>query len=425
MTVNNRFQLRLGRMPPEPRRRGLKPRLPMGSYSICVHPMLLICLVCGLCAGVAFAQGLAPPTNVTAKDTPNDDGKSITLTWDAAAEDSGITVYQILRGTTPETLAEIGALDSAAEIGAPDSAEKPTYVDASVETGIDYVYVVRAVSKTEVTEETADSEITAPVQATGQWFHTGKIPLFCAMLIFSAAIVGNIYYARSGKEIFVRRIPGLEAVDEALGRATEMGRSILYVLGLGGVSDPATIASMTILGQVARQTADYETPLRVPCNDPIVLHVVREMVKTAYLNEGRPDAYTEENIFFLTDSQFAYAAGVDGMMLREKPAAVFLQGTFYAESLILAETGNSIGAIQIAGTTSEHQLPFFIVACDYTLIGEELYAATAYLSKEPMFLGSLRGQDWGKVIIFVVLVLGLILEPLGVDWITWLLQKVN
>ena len=416
MTVNNRFQLRLGRMPPEPRRRGLKPRLPMGSYSICVHPMLLICLVCGLCAGVAFAQGLAPPTNVTAKDTPNDDGKSITLTWDAAAEDSGITVYQILRGTTPETLAEIGALDSA---------EKPTYVDATAETGIDYVYVVRAVSKTEATEETADSEITAPVQATGQWFHTGKIPLFCAMLIFSAAIVGNIYYARSGKEIFVRRIPGLEAVDEALGRATEMGRSILYVLGLGGVSDPATIASMTILGQVARQTADYETPLRVPCNDPIVLNVVREMVKTAYLNEGRPDAYTEENIFFLTDSQFAYAAGVDGMMLREKPAAVFLQGTFYAESLILAETGNSIGAIQIAGTTSEHQLPFFIVACDYTLIGEELYAATAYLSKEPMFLGSLRGQDWGKVIIFGVLVLGLVLEPLSVDWITWLLQQVN
>ncbi len=413
MTVNNRFQLRLGRMPPEPRRRGLKPRLPMGSYSICVHPMLLICLVCGLCAGVAFAQGLAPPTNVTAKDTPNDDGKSITLTWDAAAEDSGIIVYQILRGTTPETLAEIGALDSA---------EKPTYVDASVETGIDYVYVVRAVSETEAT---ADSTPTAPVKATAQWFHTGKIPLLLAMLIFSAAIVGNIYYARSGKEIFVRRIPGLEAVDEALGRATEMGRSILYVLGLGGVSDVATIASMAILSQVARRTADYETPLRVPCRDAIVLNVVREMVRTSYVNEGRPDAYNEDNIFFLTAGQFAYAAGVDGMIVREKPAAIFLQGTFYAESLLLAETGNSIGAIQIAGTTSEHQLPFFIAACDYTLIGEELYAASAYLSKEPMLLGSLSGQDWGKVVIFAALVTGVLLELLGVPWITTFLQGAN
>ena len=245
------------------------------------------------------------------------------------------------------------------------------------------------------------------------------------MLLFSAAILWNIYDARSGKEVFVRRIPGLEAVDEAIGRATEMGRSILYVLGLGSVDNVATIASMTILGQVARRTADYETPLRVPCNDPIVLNVVREMVKASYLDEGRPDAYNEENIFFLTGEQFAYAAGVDGMMLREKPAAVFLQGTFYAESLLMAETGNSIGAIQIAGTDSEHQLPFFIAACDYTLIGEELYAATAYLSKDPMFLGSLRGQDWGKVVIFAAIVIGIILELSGVNWITSLLQRVN
>ncbi len=376
--------------------------------------LILACFVFCLCAGVAFAQGLAPPTNVTAKDTPNDDGKSITLTWDAAAEDSGgITNYKILRGTTPETLEEIGDTKTTTTT---------TYVDSSVETGTDYVYLVRAVGET---GETADSVPTAPVQATGQWFHTGKIPLFCAMLLFCAAIVGNIYYAQSGKEIFVRRIPGLEAVDEAIGRATEMGRSILYVLGMGAVDDVATIASMTILGQVARRTADYETPLRVPCRDPIVLNVVREMVKTAYLNEGRPDAYNEDNIFFLTQDQFAYAAGVDGMMIREKPAAIFLQGTFFAESLILAETGNSIGAIQIAGTDAEHQLPFLIAACDYTLIGEELYAASAYLSREPRLLGSLRGQDWGKLVIFVALVMGILLEPFGINWITALLQRVN
>ncbi|MDE0556637.1 MAG: hypothetical protein OXI24_20690, partial [Candidatus Poribacteria bacterium] len=115
---------------------------------------------------------------------------------------------------------------------------------------------------------------------------------------------------------------------------------------------------------------------------------------------------------------------VDGMMIREKPAAVFLQGQFYAESLLMAETGNSIGAIQIAGTDSEHQLPFFIAACDYTLIGEELYAATAYLSREPMLLGSLRGQDWGKLLIFALIVLGVVLELAGVNWITTLLQRV-
>ena len=374
---------------------------------------IVVCVVLCVSVSIAFSQGLVPPSNVTAVNTPNDDGSRITIKWDAAPEDSGISGYQILRRIAGGGLEEIGGLLPAGTT---------SYVDSTIEKGSAYAYIVRAVTETEAT---VVSEETAPAKGTGEWFHTGKIPLFIAMLLFSAAILWNIYYARSGKEIFIRRIPGLEAVDEAIGRATEMGRSILYVLGLGSVDNVATIASMTILGQVARRTADYETPLRVPCNDPIVLNVVREMVKASYLDEGRPDAYNEENIFFLTGEQFAYAAGVDGMMLREKPAAVFLQGTFYAESLLMAETGNSIGAIQIAGTDSEHQLPFFIAACDYTLIGEELYAATAYLSKDPMFLGSLRGQDWGKVVIFAAIVIGIILELSGVNWITSLLQRVN
>ena len=362
---------------------------------------------------------------MVAKDTPNDDGSSITVTWDVPEEGSGIVGYNILSSIDGAEYNKLGE-----QLKLEDVIDQKTnlckyvdkYEDSTVSRLNTFTYIIQAVNET---GDTTDSQPTDTVSAIAQFFHTGKIPLFLAMLLFSVAIVGNIYYAKSGKDVFVRRIPGLEAVDEAIGRATEMGRSILYVLGLGGVSDVATIASMTILGQVARRTADYETPLRVPCRDPIVLNVVREMVKTSYLDEGRPDAYNEDNVFFLTQSQFAYAAGVDGMMLREKPAAIFLQGSFYAESLILAETGNSIGAIQIAGTDKEAQLPFFITACDYTLIGEELYAASAYLSREPMLLGSLRGQDWGKLFIFGLIVLGVILELSGIDWITTLLQKVE
>lgn len=371
------------------------------------------CVVLFLCGTYVFSQEPIAPTNVTAIDTPNDDGSSITVTWDAAPEDSGITKYEILRNTDggefevlPAELNEKAAL----------------YKDSKVMKGKTHSYIVRAVYDNGTS---VDAMQTTGVRARGQWYHTGKTALFLAMLLFSAAIVWNIYHARSGKDVFIRRIPGLEAVEEAIGRATEMGRSILYILGLGGVDNVATIASMTILGQVARRTADYETTLRVPCNDPIVLNVVREMVKTSYLDEGRPDAYNEDDIFFLTTDQFAYAAGVDGMMIREKPAAVFLQGTFFAESLLMAETGNSIGAIQIAGTDSEHQLPFFIAACDYTLIGEELYAASAYLSREPMLLGSLKGQDWGKLLIFAAIILGVSLEFFGFNWITTLLQSVR
>jgi hypothetical protein len=156
----------------------------------------------------------------------------------------------------------------------------------------------------------------------------------------------------------------------------------------------------------------------VPAFDPVVLTVSQEVVRNAYIEAGRPDAYRADNIYFVTDQQFSYTASVCGLIVRERPAAIFLLGSFYAESLMLAETGASTGAIQIAGTDQQAQLPFFITACDYTLIGEELYAASAYLSREPMLLGSLKGQDAGKAFLLLVILLGALLSSFGLEAFT-------
>jgi len=148
-------------------------------------------------------------------------------------------------------------------------------------------------------------------------------------------------------------------------------------------------------------------------------------VKNAYLEAGRPDAYREDSIYFLTDQQFSYVASVCGIMVRERPAANFMLGYFYAESLVLAETGFTTGAIQIAGTDALAQLPFFITTCDYTLIGEELYAASAYLSREPMLLGSLKGQDVGKAFVMLVIIVGSILATFGINWVVHMLTPLT
>ena len=165
-------------------------------------------------------------------------------------------------------------------------------------------------------------------------------------------------------------------------------------------------------------TAKYEADLHVPVASPIVMETAKESCKESYLKSGRPDLYKEDMVHYVTDDQFAYAAGVNGIMLREKPAAVFYQGRFYAESLILAETGNSIDAIQIAGTGSASQIPFFVTACDYTLIGEEFFAASAYLSKKAELIGSIKGQDMIKLICMIsigLVVLVTILNAVGVS----------
>jgi len=116
---------------------------------------------------------------------------------------------------------------------------------------------------------------------------------------------------------------------------------------------------------------------------------------------------------YVAGEQFAFTANVNGYMMRERPAANIYMGAFFAESLLLAETGNAAGSIQISGTAEPAQLPFFIAACDYTLMGEELYAASAYLSREPIMTGGLKGQDFMKMLIVICILIGVILVSLG------------
>jgi hypothetical protein len=246
-----------------------------------------------------------------------------------------------------------------------------------------------------------------PVRPEGEWFKSEYAAILTLSLLICAIVIATIYATRGrAEDVYIRPIAGLEAVNDAIGRATEMGKPIVYVSGLSGIGSISTIASMLILGHLSRRSAAYETEILVPCNDPLVMTTEREIVRQAYTEAGKPDAYQPDNIFFLTDSQFGYVAAVDGIMLREEPAACFYMGYFFAEALILAETGNETGAIQIAGTDADTQLPFFITACDYTLMGEELYAASAYLSRQPLLVAQLRGQDIAKSIIAAALVVG-------------------
>ena len=248
----------------------------------------------------------------------------------------------------------------------------------------------------------------ASATAAENFFNWAKANNFVIGTVFSLIILGGIILAQK-RDLFIRRIAGLEALDEALGRATEMGKPVLFAHGLASMGSVSTIAAINVLSRVANRTAEFNTELRVANNDPVVLAVSREVVKESYLNAGRPDAYSEDMVFMVATEQFSYAAALDGMMVRDRPATNILMGYFFAESLLLAETGASIGAIQIAGTDSYTQLPFFITTCDYTLMGEELYAASAYLSREPKLLGSLKGQDIGKAVLLIAMILGTLL----------------
>lgn len=232
------------------------------------------------------------------------------------------------------------------------------------------------------------------------------------ILVLIIPVLLAIAWEKKGKRINVRRIAGIDAVDDAIGRTVELGRPVSFTSGLTGIQ-PLLYACLGVLRHVARKAAIFGSQLFVPCSDPEALVLTEATLQNAYRSVNRFSDYNPTTLRFLSEEQFAFASGYMGLISRENVGATFLFGSFAAESLILAEAGQQVGAVQVAATTSSQQVPFFLTACDYTLIGEELYAAGAYLSDDPVQTGSLRGQDIGKAIILVVLVIGILFATLS------------
>lgn len=353
-------------------------------------------------------------TNVRAEDHPNDVGTSLDVRWDKSPADREevkprrVLRYLIQRAvmtrtSTPQVAAEWTDIGEA-------TYGTDMFVDTNCAADRLYRYRVAPADAKGAIAEYVASEPVGPVV---QVVDSSRLGYGAILMLVTGTVLGFIVAARRGKMIRLRPIPALDAVDEAVGRATEMGKPCLFVPGVQDINEMMTVAGVIVLGRVSRTAAEYDCQVLVPTARSLVMTACRETVEAACLTAGRPEAYRADDITYLADEQFAYVAGVTSTMSDVRPAACFYFGQFFAESLFLAEAGNAIGSLQIAGTAETTQLPFFVAACDYTLIGEEFFAASAYLSREPDQLGAVQGQDYGKLLAMSLILAGAALATMG------------
>ncbi|MEX0974404.1 MAG: DUF6754 domain-containing protein [Bacillota bacterium] len=242
-------------------------------------------------------------------------------------------------------------------------------------------------------------------------------------LVLLCGIMGLfMYLAGKTMKVTIRPIPGFDAIDEAVGRAAEMGKPLHFTPGFGGLV-AATFAGLEVLGYVTKLAAQYDVRLIVTVSQAETYAVSEQVMRQAYLEAGKPDSFRPEDCRFISTDQWAYASGVIGVLYREKVASNIMIGQFAAEALLLAEAGNTVGAIQIAGTTNAYQIPFFVVACDYVVLGEEMFAAGAHFGKNKTHLGSLRGEDLIKALCIAVIVLGAFMTSAGSNALKTLMSK--
>jgi len=230
---------------------------------------------------------------------------------------------------------------------------------------------------------------------------------------FAVLIYLMFYVGERRKKIFhIKRLPPIDAIEEAVGRCVELGRPMHFTPGtatLTRMEAPGTIAGIAILGYVARLAARLGVRLIATCQMPETYPLVRETVRESFITEGKIDYYNDEDVIYMPQVKAAA-----GLMQREHVGANFLMGGFWHEGLVLAEAGAIAGAINIGGIAAPvATIPFLVICCDYCLMGEELYAASAYITKDPVLTSTIAGQDYIKVACVVLILIGTILSTMG------------
>ena len=179
----------------------------------------------------------------------------------------------------------------------------------------------------------------------------GRIAQAILLVIVLVAIYEVARFA-SKRKLKTRGIPGLERIDEWIKEAAKLNRSVFFTPGTGGITTPDTLAALALLGYVAKHCVEHNARLLVGNSDPQVQQITEDIVKSAYAKAGREKEYTPDMVRYISTRQFAYAAGVMGILRREKPAVNFFVGDFQAEALQIAETGRGVAIYQFGGTTN-------------------------------------------------------------------------
>jgi hypothetical protein len=238
-------------------------------------------------------------------------------------------------------------------------------------------------------------------------------PGILVLLFIAAGLLAREFIRiRGGFHHSIRRIAGIDAIEGAVGRCAEQGRAVSFTTALTDVG-PTLVACLGVLRSVVKRVAQYKLKLFVPQYSPEAMAIVEDSVRAAYVDAGKVSQFDPSSILFLSSEQFAFASGYMGLMHREKPGAAFLFGAFAAESLVLSEAGQQVGARQVAASVSPEQVAFFICTCDYTLIGEELFGASAYLGRDEVQIATLAAQDRFKLLMCFVIIAGVVISTLA------------
>ena len=215
----------------------------------------------------------------------------------------------------------------------------------------------------------------------------------------------------------LREIPAFSRLKRAIALSVEAGKRLHISLGSRGLHDlrgaPALVG-LNLIQKISRTVSVSDLPPIASSGDATLSILSQDALHSGY-REVNAESRFDPNSGQLTGlTPFSYAAGALPLITDQPVSVTLLAGSYGSEALLLTDAAERADSLTFAGTENINAQAVLYASASESLIGEELFAAGAYLQSSGMHVASLFAQDVFRWVVIVVLLVGIVLKFAGV-----------
>ncbi len=240
----------------------------------------------------------------------------------------------------------------------------------------------------------------------------GFLLLFVLFLVFH-----NLRLRRQDpSQAPLREIEALRNLPETVGEAVESGRRLHLSLGSGqiGQTDTATtLAGLTAASLIASVAVVSDKPPVITSADGAAMMLAQDVLKQVYKQQNAADRYDGDAARVVGLTPMAFATALTPLIKDEAVAGNVLIGPVGPEAILLTEAASRARVTTIAGSDNPAAQAVLFAAADHPVVGEDVYAVSAYLGRSRAHVASLRAQDGMRFVLALVIIVGVIWNSLA------------
>jgi Domain of unknown function (DUF6754) len=236
------------------------------------------------------------------------------------------------------------------------------------------------------------------------------------LLLLAAVLLLGLTLWRRRSPATLRVIEAYERLNRSVGIAVENGTRLHISLGRGNLFTArggSAFAGLAMLRRLTERTSVSDRPPIVTSGDAPLTILSQDSLQSGYRAAGAEEQYRFSTGRLTGLSPFAYAAGTMPIIRDENVSTNIFIGDFGNEAALLTEEADRENTNLIAASDNLSAQAIFYASSEDPLIGEELFAAGAYVGAGASHEASLNVQDILRWLIILAIIIGAGLTILG------------